>query len=99
MWMQHSDFSKLVENFWSNNNQSLGRASLDFSSLVSSWNRHVFGNVFKKKKRILARLEGVKASSSHNSHNLLLLHKSLVEEYQTILLEEEDLWRMKSRII
>ncbi|GKU90595.1 hypothetical protein SLEP1_g4575 [Rubroshorea leprosula] len=44
-------------------------------------------------------LEGIeKALSTHNSHNLLLLHKELTSEYQTILLEEEDLWKMKSRI-
>ncbi|GLU09860.1 hypothetical protein SLE2022_266990 [Rubroshorea leprosula] len=99
MWLHHPDFPHTVNQFWALNTLPIGKALTNFGSFLSSWNKLVFGNILKKKKRILARLEGIeKALSTHNSHNLLLLHKKLTSEYQTILLEEEDLWKMKSRI-
>ncbi|GLT46104.1 hypothetical protein SLA2020_198870 [Shorea laevis] len=99
MWLQHPNFPQIVNYFWSTNTQTITQALSNFGSYLSSWNKHVFGNVFNRKKRILAKLEGIeKALSTHNSHNLLLLHKELAADYQAILLEEEDLWKMKSKI-
>ena len=35
------------------------RTSLNFTTRVKEWNYEVFGNLFARKKRVLARLNGV----------------------------------------
>lgn len=59
---------------------------------------NVFGNVFKKKRRLLARLEGIqKCQETCFSHNLDILERDLKAQYLEILKQEEMLWFHKSR--
>lgn len=49
-----------------------------FTTKVSAWNKDVFGNIFWKKRRLLARLGGIqKALKDYSSHGLLDLEKQL----------------------
>ena len=62
------------------------------------WNKDVFGNVFTRKKIIMARLLGVqKAFTSRLNPFLIRLQNKLNDEYNLILQLEEELWAMKAR--
>ena len=62
------------------------------------WNKDVFGNVFTRKKIIMARLSVVqKALTSYPNPFLINLQNKLNDEYNLILQLEEELWAMKAR--
>ena len=68
------------------------------SHLVLEWNRHVFGNIFWRKKRLLARLGGIqRALEDYYSHGLIDLEKQLIAELEEVLSQEEIIWLQKSR--
>lgn len=70
-----------------------------FTKKASEWNRRHFGNIFVKKKNIMARLNGIQHSVAINSSTFLLnLENDLVKELDTILSQEEELWALKSRV-
>ena len=70
-----------------------------FSRKASDWNKHHFGNIFGRKKRVLARLNGIqKALAENPSHSLVEMEKSLQTELNDILCQEEELWVKKSHI-
>lgn len=44
-----------------------------FSSLAQVWNKEVFGNVFAKKRRLMARLLGIQRAISRQPSQSLIL--------------------------
>lgn len=85
---------------WQNNwyGRNVHEKINNFSTAALNWNKNTFGNIFKKKRWTLARINGIQKSQSTNfSHNLLLLEKDLISEYNNILAQEELLWFQKSR--
>ena len=70
-----------------------------FSNQASLWNKNQFGNIFHKKKRILAYLDGVqRALANQPSSSLVALENQLFKELDVVLEQEKDLWALKSRI-
>ena len=70
-----------------------------FSRQASLWNKNQFGNIFQKKKRVLARLNGVqRALANQLSSSLVALENHLIKELDVMLEQEKDLWALKSRI-
>ena len=62
----------------------------EFTIRVKKWNQEVFGNLFARKRRVLARLGGVQKALSYNpSESLIRLEKCLLEEHALIRLQEE----------
>ena len=57
MWMLHPKFPKVVQGAWTEST-SLLEATLNFTIKAKKWNVDMFGNVFIKKKRVLARING-----------------------------------------
>uniref|UniRef100_A0A2N9GX50 CCHC-type domain-containing protein n=1 Tax=Fagus sylvatica TaxID=28930 RepID=A0A2N9GX50_FAGSY len=100
MWLSHPGFFfSVVTNAWSDTNVNLPVHVNTFTELVLSWNRHTFGNIFQRKKRVLARISGAqKALANQPSSSLVRLEKSLREEFNSILNLEEDFWALKSRV-
>lgn len=71
----------------------------NFTVLVKQWNMNEFGNIFARKKRLLARINGTqKALSNGPNHFLIQLEKGLIAEYNLILRQEEEFWALKSRV-
>lgn len=71
----------------------------DFVDRVKKWNMEVFGNIFAKKRRVLARLNGVQKAIAKNPNDFLLnLENQLSSEYSLILMQEEEFWALKSRL-
>ena len=98
-WLSHNEFPVLVREAWSGQDPYLLDAISVFTSKALRWNKDVFGNVFTRKKIIMARLLGVqKAFVSHPNPFLINLQNKLNDEYNLILQLEEELWAMKARI-
>ena len=70
-----------------------------FSKKASDWNKHHFGNIFGRNKRVLAWLNGIRKALAENpSHSLVEMEKSLHKELNDILCQEKELWVQKSHI-
>ena len=71
----------------------------DFVDRVRKWNVEVFGNIFAKKRKVLARLNGTQKAIAENPNDFLLnLENQLLSEYSLILMQEEEFWALKSRL-
>ena len=98
MWLLHPDFYTVVQQAWVEN-RALQRAMTGFVDRVKKWNVEVFGNIFAKKRRVLARLNGVQKAIAENPNDFLLnLENQLLSEYSLILMQEEEFWALKSRL-
>lgn len=91
-------FPTIVRESWSGLDDGLEGAINNFKTKAMSWNKEVFGNVFVKKKQIMARLLGTqKALTVKPNPFLLNLQNQLTKEYNHILQMEEEIWAMKAR--
>ena len=98
MWFLHHDFPRVVQQAWSED-RDLQEATLEFVVRVRKWNCEVFGNLFARKRRILARLHGVQKALANNPNDFLLeLEQQLISKYSLILMQEEEYWALKSRL-
>ncbi|XP_019168344.1 PREDICTED: uncharacterized protein LOC109164047 [Ipomoea nil] len=96
-WITHPDFRKMVQINWDVNKDVFENKSL-LAENLDSWNRDTFGNIFHRKKRVLARLEGIQRSLCvYWRSDLLRLQKRLRKELDEILYQEELLWFQRSR--
>lgn len=59
MWMMESSFKILINKEWSGNIFPLQGKIQKVCEAMINWNKTIFGNIFKKKKNVLARIEGV----------------------------------------
>ncbi|XP_019171055.1 PREDICTED: uncharacterized protein LOC109166615 [Ipomoea nil] len=96
-WTTHNDFNKLVAQNW-NNDLDLSTDNQNMAEALYKWNRESFGNIHQRKKRLLARIEGVQRNlARHNRADLLRLEKNLRGELDEVLYQEELLWFQRSR--
>ncbi|KAK4726505.1 hypothetical protein R3W88_031422 [Solanum pinnatisectum] len=96
-WVDHPEFSDLVKRSWEN--KSLYDALPIFTSNAIEWSKKTFGNIFLKKKKILARLEGIQNSYAFPTSSFLQnLDINLCKEYNDILKMEEEYWNLRPRI-
>ncbi|XP_038715030.1 uncharacterized protein LOC120008723 [Tripterygium wilfordii] len=90
-WLLHENFNHFVAASW----ETIGdyvRAAESFVRKVKEWNHNIFGDIFKKKRRLLARLAGIqRALEVHKSSNLARIEIELKKDL------EEILWYQKSR--
>ncbi|XP_055960701.1 uncharacterized protein LOC126667366 [Mercurialis annua] len=96
-WLTHKDFVNVVKNSW-NNQQSLNDNIHLFTEKIKGWNVDVFGNIFKQKRILLARINGIQRYLENRPSNYLTeLENNLKAELDEISLREEALWLQKSR--
>ncbi|KAJ7949855.1 reverse transcriptase [Quillaja saponaria] len=67
-WLSHLQFSDMVKNFWGSSSELLPGLLDSFASNLKIWNNDVFGNIFLRKRRILARLKGIQKALCLNSN-------------------------------
>ncbi|CAL5382784.1 unnamed protein product [Camellia sinensis] len=98
-WVTHTGFRRLVEEQWLPTNPYHLLDNLHSLALsATDWNRNVFGNIFRKKRWLLGRINGIQpAQAVHYSHNLHSLENQLIEKFNEVLYQEELLWFQKSR--
>lgn len=86
MWLSHPTFRTLVDNSWSNQ-PNITKAIDNFCSKVIEWNKNTFGNIFKRKNKILARLKGIKNLLDYpHSQFLINLENELLNKYNLVLM-------------
>ena len=74
-------------------------AIIKFTDEAIRWNRMHFGNVFNRKKNIMARLNGIQRALANRPSNFLInLENELLKELEVVLSQEEDIWALKSRV-
>ena len=97
-WLTDSSFPKVVTQAWGQAN-GLMNVIENFAKDATSWNKQQFGNVFARKKNLMARLNGIqRAVSVRPSTFLLNLEKELLKEFEIVLSQEEELWALISRV-
>ncbi|XP_028116928.1 uncharacterized protein LOC114314661 [Camellia sinensis] len=96
-WLCHPTFFDVVHKSWHDMEFKLLEAIDNFTINAKTWNKEVFGNIFKKKEKSLARIEGIQKTQAINfSHNLHLLEKDLIKQFNMTLFQEEILRYQKS---
>ncbi|XP_015950349.1 uncharacterized protein LOC107475230 [Arachis duranensis] len=97
MWKSHPNFDEFVLKNWSPSNSF--SASLNSLAVnLKKWNNDVFGNVFKRKRKVLNRINGIQKASTYGRNPFLKdLEQQLVTELEEILNQEETLCLQKSR--
>lgn len=81
MWLSHPSFPDLVENAWGEGRNRLIASLTSFQEKAKMWNKEVFGNLFFRKRRVVARLFGIhKKLVVYPSFFLGRLEKELREE-------------------
>ncbi|XP_028055196.1 uncharacterized protein LOC114259389 [Camellia sinensis] len=97
-WITYPGLLDVIKSSWSDMNQNLIDSTAEFTCRVKEWNKEVFGNIFQRKRHLLARIEGIQRSlANYFSHNLQSLEKDLIFQYNACLFQEEVLWFQKSR--
>jgi len=97
-WIDHEEYANLVDKAWnsSNHNTITSLSKVRDNSII--FNHEVFGNIFRRKQRVVNRLKGVqKYLERVDSLRHVLLEKELQQEYNHILFQEEMHWYQKSR--
>ncbi|KAK9991116.1 hypothetical protein SO802_026101 [Lithocarpus litseifolius] len=98
IWFSDPSFPSLSQKSWQTHPNDIALTIRDFTERATSWNRNIFGNIFHKKKGILARLNNIqKAQCNGNSASLSNLEKNLTADYHQIFRLEEEFWALKSR--
>ena len=72
IWLSHNEFPGIVQEAWSGQDVNLASAISGFVSRARVWNREVFGNVFTKKKRLMARLVGIQKALANRLSTFLI---------------------------
>lgn len=57
-WLGHEDFLTQVQNAWHLGAEWCSNIS-NLTKALKTWNRNTYGNIFQKKKCLLARLEQI----------------------------------------
>ncbi|MCI00140.1 hypothetical protein A2U01_0021157, partial [Trifolium medium] len=96
-WITHEDFHHFLKARW-NRGTDMVHILDDLTCHLKEWNKETFGNIFKRKKELLARLNGIQSSPNYGYNNFLeSLEKDIQEQLDTTLFQEECLWFQKSR--
>lgn len=95
--LEHDDFPAQVKNVWRNSDPWPINISRLTNCLIH-WNREVYGNIFKRKRRLLGRLEGIDQSLlAGPNERLTHLKKDLWSQYNALLDQEEAYWFQQGR--
>ena len=97
-WLSEPSFPSIVSQAW-RDSPSLGDAVNRFTQAAIRWNGSHFGNIFTRKKNIMARINGIQLALSMRPFTFLVnLEDELLKELDCVLNQEEELWALKSRV-
>ncbi|XP_019173838.1 PREDICTED: uncharacterized protein LOC109169412 [Ipomoea nil] len=96
-WLTHADIRNVVARTWEEGKGVMANTGT-LAKTLSTWNKDVFGNVFKRKKILASRISGIQRCLAENHHKgLIKLELKLRKELETTLQQEELIWFQKSR--
>ncbi|XP_061998979.1 uncharacterized protein LOC133716290 [Rosa rugosa] len=98
MWFSHANYDEFVSTTWMGLTGDFSAKINALSKALAQWNKDVFGHLFHRKRKLLARIGGIqKARDRHDNPFLINLESELIQEYETIREQENLFWRQKSR--
>ncbi|XP_074300458.1 uncharacterized protein LOC141631726 [Silene latifolia] len=97
-WMKHENFKDFVEESWPVDGIFQQKLST-LARKLKDWNTQIFGNIFRKKKELMARIGGCQRELSlRRIPYLIKLEAKLRRELDEVMEQEELLWYQKSRL-
>ncbi|XVF84759.1 hypothetical protein PTKIN_Ptkin17bG0064800 [Pterospermum kingtungense] len=96
-WLMHSGFKRVVGSAWRSGDLLVNNNGF-LASILDDWNVSTFGNIHKRKRRLVARIYGVQrciAKTPMDRH--IKLDVRLKKELGEVLFQEEVLWFQKSK--
>ena len=97
-WLAEPSLKEVVQQSWGDNN-SLMLSIVKFTDSVQIWSETTFKNIFKEKRILLARIWSIQQRQQNDiSHHLVDLEAQPLSEYNLVLIQEKELWCMKSRL-
>ncbi|XP_057761117.1 uncharacterized protein LOC130981550 [Arachis stenosperma] len=96
-WLTHENFNSMLKTNWKDE-ISMDQNVTNFMEAAKVWNKEVFGDIYRKKNRILARLNGISLKLGFEVNPFLEdLQTELWKELEAIFIQEEILWKQCSR--
>lgn len=96
-WLKHEGFKELLLASW-NGNINTPEALNGLRKTLSKWNKEVFGDVQKRKEKLMREIKEVQDMLDHNQSDALLKREEdLTCEFDVVLEQEEMIWYQKSR--
>ncbi|KAL5842636.1 hypothetical protein ACOSQ3_013239 [Xanthoceras sorbifolium] len=93
MWLKHEHFPSLILDKWDLVEGNINLKLHMLSEFVKNWNKVEFGCIFNKKKRVLARLQGIQNNLSRcYNKRFVILEENLITDYNKIIDQEEIFW-------
>lgn len=97
-WLSHPEYPNLVTNTWNSTQGNVYNKLHKVQVESTKLNEKVFGNIFKRKRHLDARIKGVhKKLDIFPYSGLIILERKLQALYNQVLHQEEVLWFQKSR--
>lgn len=97
-WLSHPEYPNLVTNTWNSTQGNVYNKLHKVQVESTKFNEKVFGNIFKRKRHLDARIKGVhKKLDIFPYSGLIILERKLQALYNQVLHQEEVLWFQKSR--
>ena len=98
VWLTHPSYNETISTYWETN-LDITQNINNMEVALRSWSKDIFGDIRKRKSRILNRIGGVQRQVVVGRGNrfLIRLEKSLQDELSTLLFQEEMIWHQKSR--
>lgn len=90
-WLSDEKFTEFVASYW-NSECNYFHATKTFTKDVMVWNKKTFGNIFNRKKRLLALVGGIQKALQRHSSNKLMQHESTPrKELEVVLAQEKNI--------
>ncbi|XP_074318666.1 uncharacterized protein LOC141655485 [Silene latifolia] len=91
-WLTHEKFQEFLDNNWPSTGNFPSRLD-SLSQKLQTWNSEVFGDIFKRKNKLLARISGCQRELSiARKRHLIILEAKLRKELDEVLAQKELLW-------
>lgn len=96
-WLNHSGFKDLLTASWDGNLKT-PEALNGLRIKLKQWNKEVFGDVQRRKEKLMVEIKTVQEVLEHNQTDALLAKEAeLIKEFDVLLEQEELIWFQKSR--
>lgn len=97
-WMEHPQYHQVVAEAWSKGTPWLSASLNHVQEDSIAFNINVFGNIFKRKRMVAARIASTQQRLEQVDYAFLARRlQDLRREQEDILAQEEMLWYQKSR--
>lgn len=88
-WTSHPDFKDFRARNWTGNSGIVHKLETLKQALIH-WNSTIFRNIFRRKRKVITRLEGIqKVNQGKRNSFLYQLEDELSKEYSNIFHQEE----------